>query len=102
MESKIKVTGDFERVNDEEKGWINVSLDKFTEKYSPFFEEMHINLSCERTKETSRGRPSYVCKANVVSDHGKFHADNTDFGAEKTIVGTLDKIQRQIAKVIKK
>ena len=96
MESKIKVVGDFDRVNEEEKEWINKKLDDFTSKFDPFFSEMHINLNCGLEKETSRGRPAYSCKINISSDHGNYHADNKDFGAEKTIVGALDKLERQI------
>ena len=98
MQSKIKVLGDFDRVNEEERNFINGQLDKFIEKHDPDFNEMHLKLDCQEEKETSRGRASYVCKLNLASDNGKYNAENHDFGAEKTIVGALNKIERQIRK----
>ena len=98
MESKIKVIGDFSRVNEEETEFINQRLKKFTEKYSTDFSEMHLKLDCHTHKETSRGRPAYICKLSISSDKGNFNAENQDFGAEKTIHGALNKIERQIKK----
>ncbi|MBS3136720.1 HPF/RaiA family ribosome-associated protein [Candidatus Woesearchaeota archaeon] len=98
MLNKIKCVGDFSRINDEEKEVINKKLSKFCEKHSIDFSEIYINLDCHIHKETSRGRTSYYVKLNVDSDNGRFHAENQDFGAEKTISGALKKLDSQIMK----
>ncbi len=98
MLSKIKCTGDFSRVLDEEKDLINEKLQKFTEKHSIDFSEMHLSLDCHIDKETSRGRTGYTVRINIDSDNGRFHADGKDFGAEKTISGVLKKLDTQIQK----
>lgn len=98
MPSKIKFLGDFSRINDEEMGFVNKKLKNFTDKYESNFSEMYIKLDCHVHRETSRGRPAYYCKVGLTSDKGKFNAEQQDFGAEKTISGALDKIERQIHK----
>ncbi|MCK5283233.1 MAG: HPF/RaiA family ribosome-associated protein [Nanoarchaeota archaeon] len=98
MESKINFKGDFSRVNEEELQIINEKLERFEQKHKSDFNEIHINLDCHIHKETSRGRPAYYCKMNLDSDHGRFHAEQQDFGAEKTISGALKKIDTQIMK----
>jgi ribosome-associated translation inhibitor RaiA len=96
MESKINFTGDFSRVNDEEKAFINERLQKFIDRYDLTFNEIVIKLDCRLHKESSRGRKAHYCRINIFSDKGKFHADNQDFGAENAITGALGKIERQI------
>ncbi|MBR9698936.1 hypothetical protein GOV09_00565 [Candidatus Woesearchaeota archaeon] len=98
MEDKIKVTGDYSRINDEEKKFFNRRIDKFIEKHDNDFSEMLINLDCHTHKETSRGRPSYHCKLTVHTDQGKFHADSHDFGGEKSLSGALAKVEKQMQK----
>ena len=51
MESKIKFTGNFSRVNDEEKELINERIGKFSEKHDRDFSEAHIKLDCHLEKE---------------------------------------------------
>jgi ribosome-associated translation inhibitor RaiA len=98
MISNIKFLGDYSRVDEEEKNFINKRLEKFTGKYEKVFKEMEIKLDCHMHKETNRGRPAYFCNLTVFTDHGRFHADNQEFSAEKAVYGSLDKIERQIDK----
>ena len=98
MDSKISFTGDFSRVNEEEREFLNKDLEKFTERHEQDFNEMHLKIDCKMHKETSRGRPSYFIKLTLVSDRGRFHSENQDFGAEKTLVGALRKLDVQIDK----
>ena len=98
MDSKINFVGDFSRVNDEERGFINERLRKFLDKHQIDFNEIEIKLDCHLHKETSRGRKAHYCKMHIFSDKGNFHADNQDFGAENAITGALSKIERQINK----
>ena len=98
MESKIKFVGDFSRVSDEEKGFINEKIEKFEEKHQADFSEMHIKLDCRLNKETSRGRSAHSCKISISSDHGLFNAEDKEFSAVKAISACLEKIEKQIVK----
>lgn len=100
MESKIKVMGDFTRVNEEERNFINKKLELFEAKYSPIFSEMLIKMDCQLHKETSRGRFAHFCKVTVSTDHGQFISEDQEFSAEKTISACLSKIEKQISKAI--
>ncbi len=100
MQSKIKAIGEFDRLDDAEKDMINERLAKFEEKHEGDFSEMHLKLDCHRQKEKTRGRSAYICKLNIDSDNGRYHANNQDFGAEQTVIGALDKIERQMQKKI--
>ena len=98
MNNNIKFVGDFSRVNEEEREFINKKLEKFATKHSSDFSEIHLSINLKIHKETSRGRPAYYCKLNLSTDKGNFHAESQDFGAEKTISETLDKLDKQIEK----
>ncbi len=98
MESKIKFVGDFSRVSEEEKGFINERLEKFKEKHKNEFSEMHIKIDCHLDKETSRGRSAHSCKISISTDHGLFNAEDHQFSAEKAISACLNKINKQIIK----
>lgn len=100
MESKIKVMGDFTRVNEEERAFINQRIEKFEKKYAPIFSEMLIKLDLHLHKESSRGRFAHFCNATISTDHGVFHAEGQEFSAEKTISLCLDKVEKQIEKAI--
>ena len=98
MEANINFVGDFSRINDEERGFINKRLEKFKERHEQDFREMLIHLDMHLHSETSRGRPAYYSKLTVHTDRGKFHAEHQDFGGEKSLYGALDKVERQIEK----
>ena len=98
MESKIKFYGKLHNVTDEEKELINQRLASFEEKNKNYFTEMHVNIDCQQGKETFRGKHEFVCKVNLDSDRGRFHAEESQVGAENTIIGVLKKIERQIEK----
>lgn len=98
MESKIKFVGDFSRVSEEEKGFINERLEKFREKHENDFSEMHIKLDCQLEKEKSRGRTAHLCKISISTDHGLFNAEDKEFSAEKAIFACLNKVEKQITK----
>jgi len=96
--TNFKIRGDYSRVNEEEREFINKKLKKFSDKHEVDFDEMYVKLDCHMDKETSRGRIAYTCKVSVDTDHGRFNAHAHDFGAEKTISGALSKVDRQIQK----
>jgi ribosome-associated translation inhibitor RaiA len=98
MESKIKFMGDFSRVNEEERNFINKRIEKFEQKYQPLFSEMLIKMDCHLHKETSRGRFAHYCRITVATDQGKFTANDQEFSAEQTISRCLDKIEKQITR----
>ena len=100
MASKIKSMGDFSRVNEEERNFINQRLDRFEKKYQPIFSEMLIKMDCKLHKKTSRGRFAHFCKVTISTDHGIFNAESQEFSAEKTIADCLEKIEKQITKAI--
>ena len=98
MESKIKFVGDFSRVSEDEKRFINERIEKFEEKHENDFSEMHIKLDCQLSKETSRGRSAHFCKISISSDQGLFNAEDKEFSAEKAISACLNKIDKQMIK----
>jgi ribosomal subunit interface protein len=100
MAAKINYVGDFTRVTEEEKGFINKRLQRFEEKFEGMFSEMLIKIDSHIHKETSRGRQAYFVKLHVFTDKGKFNAEDQEFSAEKAIGLSLDKIEKQIEKEI--
>jgi ribosome-associated translation inhibitor RaiA len=98
MESKIKFFGKLDKVTDEEKNLINERLATFEGKNENYFREMHVSIDCKPAKETFRGKHAFVCKVNLDSDRGRFHAEESEIGAENTLIGALKKIERQIEK----
>lgn len=98
MESKIKFYGKLHNVTEDEKELINSRLASFEEQNKNYFNEMHVNIDCQPVNETFRGKHKFVCKVNLDSDKGRFHAEETETGAENTIIGVLKKIERQIEK----
>lgn len=98
MEANIQFVGDFSRVNEEERIFINKRLDKFQKKYPPMFKEMLIKIDGHIHKETSRGRFAIYTKVHVFTDNGNFNAEDQEFSAEKSIGLSLDKIEKQMEK----
>ena len=98
MVVKEKIMGEFGRVNEEEKDFINKELARFEKTFGEIFNEMMVKIDCHEEKKTSRGRKEYTCRINVSTDKGSFHADSAGFGAEKTIVTALNKVEKQIRK----
>lgn len=98
MTAKIKFNGDFKQIDDSEKEFIDGKIDKFVSKHSSSFSDIHIKLDCHVHKEKSKGKHAFACKIRTSSGEGDFNSENQDFGAGKSVVGALDKIERQIKK----
>jgi ribosome-associated translation inhibitor RaiA len=99
MALNLQYVGDFSRVSDEEKAFINKRLDKFDKKYSPLFTEILMKIDLHIHKETSRGRSAYYTKIHVFTDKGNFNAEGQEFSAEKSIYQNLARIEKQMEKV---
>ena len=94
----IGASGELDKLSSKEKETVSRELQSFADIIEPKLSEGHLNVNISIHKEKMRKIPMFYCKANLVTDKGKFSASEKGWGIKNALLNTLQELERQIAK----
>jgi ribosome-associated translation inhibitor RaiA len=93
---KVKVRGDLNNIDDDQKEIVNKKIERFIQKHGGTLSELYLKMDCSELAKTSRIKSPYICKVQAQTEEGMFNAINKDIGPTKSLFGAFQKIERQI------
>ena len=85
-----------ERLEPLEQKIVHDEAKEFLQGLQHYFDETYMHLDVKQIKEQQRGVQGYKWKALLITNRGRFHAEQIGFGIEHSLANTFNAIEEQI------
>lgn len=76
--------------------YANKEAEEFIQRVRQFADTAYLHLDVQPQKEQTRNTPSYRWRALLVTNRGRYYADDWSFGAIESLKQVLDKVEQQL------